>query len=126
SRGFALQAADQLVEPKLLQRVADLVQLARAQLDQGLALAHQLEGLLEAGLARVQAADDLFHARRGGLVGERLLGLPVRVAHRLCPAHRSGTRAGMVPSAKRSRSSSAARAWAALAIGCPCSDCTSA
>ena len=58
--------------------------------------------------------------------GERLVWLSVRVPHRLRSAHRLGTRAGTVPSAKRSRSLSAARAWAALAIGCPCSDCTSA
>ena len=71
-RGFPFQAADQLVEAQLLQRVADGAQLARAQLDQRLALPDQLERLVQAGLAGVQAADDLLDARRGGLVGLRL------------------------------------------------------
>ena len=48
------------------------LQLAGAQLDQRLALADELERLVEAGLARVQAADDLLDARGRGLIGLRL------------------------------------------------------
>ena len=46
----------------------DRSQLAGAQLDQRLALLDQLERLVQAGLARVQTADDLLDARRRGLV----------------------------------------------------------
>ena len=55
---------DELVQAQLLQGAADRVELARAPLDQRLALAHQLERLAQARLARVQAADDLLDARR--------------------------------------------------------------
>src|SRR6266851_4810414 len=101
------EAADELVEPELLERVADGAQLARAQLDQGLALADEREGLVEAGLAGVQAADDLLDASRRRLVGLRLGGLPARLialfpARRSRVAHRSRILAPSTPSANRS------------------------
>src|SRR6266566_3038096 len=63
-RGLPLQPADQLVEPQLLERARYRGQLARAQLDQGLALAYQLQGLVQARVPRVKPLDDLLHARR--------------------------------------------------------------
>src|SRR5437870_7820094 len=71
-RGLALQPADQLVEPQLLERARYRRQLARALLDQGLALADQLQGLVEARVARVEPLDDRFNARRRLLVALRL------------------------------------------------------
>src|SRR5208282_5112785 len=58
------------------ERVADGLELLRAQLDQRLALAHQLECLVQRSLAGVQAADDLLDPRRRRLIALR------RLAHR--------------------------------------------
>src|SRR5579859_4800687 len=85
SAGLLFEAADQLVQAQLLERVADSAELARAQLDQALALADERERLAEAGLAGVQTADDLLHASRRRLVAlqlSRLLFRPPDVAHR--------------------------------------------
>src|SRR5919201_715312 len=112
-------------------------QLPRAQLDQRLALADQLERLIERGLAGVEPADDLLHARGGLLIALRLwpallrvglaasapLGHTVRAGQAvdlaLSGAHRSVIRAPSKPSLKRSRTSPAARACAALISGSP-------
>ena len=84
-------------------------ELARAQLDQRLALADQLERLVEARLAGVQAADDLLDARRGGLVGQRLRRLASRRHRRL--AHGSRILAGTASVGEAQRAArSAARA----------------
>src|SRR5712691_4792945 len=96
SGGLLFEAADQLVEAELLERVADSAELARAQLDQGLALADERERLAEACLAGVQAADDLLHASRRRLVALRLS----RLAG---VAHRSMILAPSTPSANLSR-----------------------
>src|SRR6185312_15033237 len=52
TRGLVLEAADQLVESQLLERSSDRAELAGAQLDQRLALAYELERLVQARLAR--------------------------------------------------------------------------
>src|SRR5271165_6177992 len=130
SVGLAFQATDELVELKLLERVADGVQLGGAQLDQLLALAHERERLVEARLPRVQPANDLLDARRGGLVAGP--GLPplarggLRACRPLVGAHRSSGRAPRTPSAKRIRSSGLAAAAAALASARPSGVCTTA
>jgi hypothetical protein len=48
-----LETRDELVEPELLEAVRNRVELARAELDEALALLDQLERLPQAGLARV-------------------------------------------------------------------------
>ena len=66
-----LQARDELVEAQLLQPAADGVQLAGAELDEPAALLAEVERLAQAGLAGVQALDDLLEPRGGGLVALR-------------------------------------------------------
>src|SRR5271154_1598101 len=121
--GFAFQARDELVQAQLLERAADRRELTRAQLDQSLALADERERLVEARLAGVQPPDDLLDA-----CGRRLIGLWLsgRGCGRLCArglidwggvvelAHRSRILADSEPSAKRSFSSPALRAPAAV------------
>src|SRR3954451_5928810 len=58
-RGSCFQASDQLVEPELLEPLADGLQLRRRELDQALALLAELERLAQAGLVGVEPADDL-------------------------------------------------------------------
>src|SRR6202035_243550 len=103
---------------------------ARAQLDQGLALADERERLAEAGLARVQAADDLLDASSRRLVGLRLsrllAGWLVSWLVRLPRiAYRSRILAPSTPSANLSCTSSFSRAPAAVTIGSPPRGCTS-
>src|ERR1700681_4764133 len=124
--GFLFQATDEIVEPQLLQRVPHGVQLARAEFDQRLAFPDQLERLVQAGLAGVQATDDLIDPGRGGLVG---LGLglmlrgPLRLrGRRLGIAHRWRIFAGTEPSANRSRTSSASLARSAVGSASACDD----
>src|SRR5450759_5718478 len=128
--GLSFQAHDQLVQPKLLQRVSHHRELVRAQLDQRLALADELQRLVEARLARVQAPDDLLDPCGGRLVGQPLdpIGLDrLALGRALAPvAHRSTIRAGSTPSANLSRSSRAARARSAVRIGSPSGEWTRA
>ena len=65
----ALEASDELVEPELLEALADGVELAGAELDERAALLAEVERLAQAGLAGVQAPDDLLDPRGRGLVG---------------------------------------------------------
>src|SRR6202007_268461 len=115
---LAFQARHELVQAQLLQCPRHGLQLVRAELDQRLALAHQIQGLVQARLARVETADDLLYAR-----GPRLVGLRPLPGRRpvLAPAV-----AGTVPSAKRNSSSHAIRACEAVAIGAPSREATSA
>src|SRR4051812_28163962 len=73
-RGSRLEARDQVVEAQLLETLADRLQLARGELDQPLALLAELERLAEAGLVRVEPADDVLEPLDGGLVGGGLSG----------------------------------------------------
>src|SRR4051794_26460909 len=57
-RAAALEAADQLVQPELLEPGAHGLELGGAELDEVAPLATELQRLAQAGLARVQAADD--------------------------------------------------------------------
>src|SRR3954447_23973880 len=114
----ALEPRDQVVQLQLLQALAYRVQLGRGVLDQGLALAAQVERLAQAGLVRVQAGDDLLEPFDGALVG---LGLSAHV-----PPSFSATRAPTVPSASRRSKLSAARTAAAPASGSPAPSSTSA
>ena len=75
--GAALEARDELVEAQLLEPAADRVELGGAELDEPAALAHEVERLAQAGLAGVQALDDLLQARGGRLVGQGLGGRSV-------------------------------------------------
>src|SRR5829696_1283055 len=65
-----LEPGDQFVEAELLEALGDGVELAGAELDEAPALLAELERLAQAGLARVEAADDVLDAGAGGLVGE--------------------------------------------------------
>src|SRR5215208_3214229 len=67
----ALEPLDELVEPQLLEALADGFELGRAELDQPAAFLAELEGLPQAGLARVEPPDDRLDPRAGRLVGER-------------------------------------------------------
>src|SRR5258708_19836949 len=128
SGGLLFEAADQLVEAELLERVADRAELARAQLDQGLALADEREGLAQARLAGVQPADDLLDASCRRLVALRLGRLLARrrtlllTRRRAGPpwvAHRSRILASRTPSENLSRTSSASPASPAVPTPSP-------
>src|ERR687889_52416 len=60
-----LEPRDELVEAELLEALCDGVELACAELDQAAALLAELERLPQAGLAGVEAADDLLDAGAG-------------------------------------------------------------
>ena len=70
--GADLELRGEVVEPQLLQPLAHLVQLGGAVGDQLAALAAELEGLAQAGLAGVEPVDDLLQPLDRGLVGVRL------------------------------------------------------
>jgi hypothetical protein len=88
--GAGVEPRRQVVEVQFLQALADGVKLAGAVVDQGAALFAELEGLAEAGLAGVEAVDDLLEAldrvlvaRRGAVSHDDLLRLRVRDQQRL-------------------------------------------
>src|SRR5690349_21322597 len=113
-RPLGLQAGDELLEAQLLEPLTDRLEFAGAVLDQVAALLDEVERLAQAGVARVQATDDLLDPGHGLLVS----GLFV---------HRSSfTRAPSTPSWKRRRRSRASRAAAAEPSGSPRGSCTSA
>src|SRR3954451_10673932 len=114
-RRSGLQPDDQLVQPQLLEALPDGFQLARRELDQALALGAQLERLAQAGLVRVEPADDLLQALDGGLVGGRLGG-----------HSSSSVLARTTPSARRASKVLASRSAAAVISGSPPSSTRSA
>src|ERR1700712_101102 len=109
----------ELVEAQLLEAAPDRVELARADLHEPSALAHEVERLPQAGLAGVEAPDDRLEARGGRLVG---LGLCRLFGH----SSSSGRVASTAPSAKKSRTSPASRAAAALVMTLPARSSTTA
>src|SRR5437764_2588856 len=104
-----LEAGEQIVEPQLLQALPDLLQLGCGVLDQGLALAAEIQGLAQAGLVRVEPRDDLLEPLDGTLVALRLN------AHG--PSSLPVTWAGTEPSAMRRSKLPAARTAAAPVSG---------
>src|SRR6185312_5382396 len=115
-RPLGLQAGDELLEAQLLEPLTDRLELVGAVLDQVAALLDEIERLAQAGVAGVEAADDLLDPGDGLLIG----GLCVQ------PVNSSSTRAASTPSWKRSRTSNASRAAAAEPSGSPCGSWTSA
>src|SRR5207249_2519510 len=109
----SLEPLNERVEAQLLQPAADGVELARAELDQGLGLGDQVVSLAQPGLARVQADDDLLHACLRALVG-----LGDRLAHVIL--------ASTASSVKRTRTAPAARAACAVVTSSPPASSTSA
>ena len=108
------EPGDELVEAELLEAAPDRVELGGAVLDERAALADEVERLAQAGVARVEAADDLLEARGGVLVARR------------GGAHAGSTSAGAAPSAKRSVTRRASCAAAAVGTGSPAPSSTSA
>ena len=100
----ALQPLHQLVQLELLEALADGLQLGGAVVHQLAALADQVQGLAQSGLARVQALDDLLDPGRGGLVA----------AWGLFVVHSSSILARTRSSRKRTDTCPAARAAAAV------------
>src|SRR3954453_15280310 len=64
-----LEPCDELVEPQLLESATHRVELGGTELAQRAALLEEGERLAQAGVAGVQAADDLLEPRDGRLVG---------------------------------------------------------
>ena len=69
--GGRVETGRQVVEVQFLQALADGVELAGAVIDQLLALGAEVQGLAQAGLAGVEAVDDLLEALDRGLVARR-------------------------------------------------------
>src|SRR6476661_1481445 len=111
-----LEAGDQLVEAQLFEAAADGVELGGAELDELPALLDEVERLAQAGLARVQAADDLLQARGRRLVGALGCGGLVH----------SSILARTSPSPKNSRTRPASRAPARVVIRLPSPSSTTA
>src|SRR5215212_218253 len=82
----ALEAGDQVVELQLFEALAHGVELPGGVLDQLAAFLHKLECLAQAGLVRVEAADDRLEPLDGGFVraGLRRHRIPIVSAPATC------------------------------------------
>src|SRR4051812_49528451 len=71
-RPRCFEPCDEIVELQLFETLADRIQLGGRVLDQLAPLPDELERLAEAGLVRVEAADDRLESLDRGLVGALL------------------------------------------------------
>src|SRR3954454_7617093 len=108
ARPLLLEPCHELLEAQLLEPLTDRLELARAELDEPAALAHELEGLAQPGLSGVQALDDRLQPRGGGLVGLLLVSHRPRWSHRR--RRRRSTAGPRAPGAPPRRSSARAPA----------------